>query len=61
MWWWIGSGVALSVALVFWVWMGRFTDFGQRSRGFELSDPEIAAALREAQRGRDAGQFYGRH
>jgi hypothetical protein len=59
-WWWIGAGAALAGALVFWVWMGRFTDFGHRSRRFEQSDPEIAAALREAQRAKDTGQFYGR-
>jgi len=59
MWWWIGGGAALVLALVSWVWMARFTDFGIRSRAFEQSDQEIAAALREAQRGQDMGQFYG--
>jgi hypothetical protein len=60
-WWCIGTGVVLTGALAFWVWMGRLTDFGHRSWRFEQSDPEIAAALREAQRGQDTGHFYGHH
>ncbi|PYY33893.1 MULTISPECIES: hypothetical protein [unclassified Curtobacterium] len=61
MWWWVATGAASVGGLVFWVWIWRFTDFGHRSRDFEQSDQEIAAALREAQRGRDTGQFYGHH
>ncbi|WP_186315165.1 hypothetical protein [Curtobacterium sp. BH-2-1-1] len=56
MWWWI---VVVLVALFgLWLWMHHVTDFGSRSRAFDGSDPEIAEALRQAERDQNTGRMY---
>ncbi len=41
-----------------WLWMHHLTDLGSRSRQYEGSDPEIAEALRQAERDRNNGRMY---
>ncbi len=56
--WWIVTGVVLLVAVGLWLWMHHLTDLGSRSRQYEGSDPEIAEALRQAERDRNNGRMY---
>lgn len=56
--WWIVTGVVLLAAVGLWLWMHHLTDLGSRSRQYEGSDPEIAEALRQAERDRNAGRMY---
>lgn len=58
MWWWIGTVVVLVALFGLWLWMHHLTDFGSRSRAFDGSDPEIAEALRQAEREQNTGRMY---
>jgi len=58
MWWWIGTGVVLLALVALWTWMHHLTDPGSRSRAFDGSDPEIAEALRQAERDINNGRMY---
>ncbi|WIE74413.1 hypothetical protein [Curtobacterium sp. MCSS17_007] len=56
--WWIVTGVVLLAAVGLWLWMHHLTDLGSRSRQYEGSAPEIAEALRQAERDRNNGRMY---
>lgn len=58
MWWWILTGVLLLALLALWLWLHQRTDLGSRSRSFDATDPEIAEALRQAERDRNHGRLY---